>query len=306
MDIINFSAADLEILRGIVYRERNRPKNTTGRSAVPAYEDNPPPTTEVYIAKVPDSGIPALVRELFSSDGDKPGYRTCDIYRIRIVDGVPRLQSVSDPSTTMSRRVYNISLSEIVEEDIPWVKIVREKFGSWLADTGSTAAAVGTGSDSDYCGHLILNCPEDGPGTGSEVVVYPPIGSPPISSGYASVCNDGEIVLSTIYLTVTYGHDAVSVPITTTDGHSWKYTGPALDVGACGSMLQVQEVDLRCDPPWRLTLVLNLPTLQAFGNPADFPNFSIVTSDPLYWTTRSYGAVTTGCGSQFLDLSLSE
>lgn len=295
-NLISLTPEDLTILKGLVYREKTRPKNTTGRGAVPGYADAEP-TTEVYIAKVHPAGIPALT-ETTNNANDIPGSKVCDIYRIIIESGVPRLRAVG-----ISRTVYNLSLQDIDEDEVPWISIKREKFGSWLADSASVEQ-VGTGSDTTpYCGLLILDCPEDGPGTGSEVYV-PGTGTP--DTGIISLCNDGEIVLTTIHLSVAYGSDAVSVPLVTTDGHVWRYSGPTVDVGTCGAGLQVVEVALTCEPPWRLELVLNLPTLQAFGNPADFPNWTMVSASPMYWTTETYAPVSTGCGFEVIELALTE
>lgn len=302
MDFTTFSADDLAILKGVVYREKIRAKNTTGRGAVPGYPD-PEPTTEVYIAKVHALGIPALT-ETPNHLSDIPGVRTCDIYRILLESGVPRLRPLNS-----NQPVYNLSLQEVVEADVPWIKIVREKFGNWLADVGGVTG-VGTGSDSEpLCGLLVLDCPEDGdcPGTGSEVSVSPPIGSPPISTGYTSICNSGEVVSSRLYLTVTYGTKTRTVALTTTDGSHWTYTGGAVSIGSCGAGFQLVEVNMYCtDRGWILDSAFNVPVLTAFSNPADYPKLAAVTTTPFHYRTTSYGKVTTGCGFEYIVLDVTQ
>lgn len=300
MDAVSgLSPEDREILRGLIYREKVRIKNTTGRAAVfPGIEDNPPPTTEVYIAKVPAGGIPALTATTGHAD-DIPGKATCDIYTIYIESSIPRIRTIDT-----QRDVYNLSADEILHDNTPWIVTQREKGGSWLA-TATFAGEVGTGSD--FCGNLILDCPDDSgvPGTGSEVTVSPPIGSPPISSGFISICNDGEMVPSRLYLTLTYGSDSVTVAITSTDGYSWSYAGGAVDVGGCGAGFQLVEANMYCtDRGWVLEIAVNLPTLQAFASPTDFPRPSVVSVDPFHYTTSTPGPVTTGCGFEVIQIDI--
>ena len=76
---------------------------------------------EVYIAKVPTAGIPAR-------SGTTLGSAECEIYRV--VSGA--VESV--PSFTMV--VFNLSASAISDG---YVGVKRDKYGTWLADTGGSA-----------------------------------------------------------------------------------------------------------------------------------------------------------------------
>ncbi len=74
---------------------------------------------DVYIAKPPEGGIPALV----SGTPDVAGKAECDIYQINDND-----ELVQAPSS-FSREVYNLS-PNIIETD--WIIVRRDKYGRWI------------------------------------------------------------------------------------------------------------------------------------------------------------------------------
>lgn len=111
-------------------------------------EDHQAP--ETYIAFPQDEdGIPALTPNVGTADDDydEPGVATCDIYRIIVTDGTPKLQPISG----LEREVYNLSENAVPQA---WLTVTRDKFGQWLPfDPGTgrmihgtvLGAATGTG-----------------------------------------------------------------------------------------------------------------------------------------------------------------
>lgn len=151
------SEGDRKALTELLREHRQRPPNATNR---PDPEGEDWFTPEVYIAKTPPEGIPALVEgpdtgtEL--GEGDEPGFADCDIYRIITFSGNPELVPVSG----LSKRVYNLTpdspdesttgtadvISGAVAGNI-WIPVARDKFGSWMALTGAGGGSVGAGFD---------------------------------------------------------------------------------------------------------------------------------------------------------------
>lgn len=193
--------ADRDIIQRFLDEKRRSAVNTTQRGREGANEHEEWLVPEVYVARVPSGGIPALVGSgdesvLIGRDGDIPGYADCDIYRILQTGSRPKLRKVS----FVPKKVFNLSTDAI--NSIPWIITLRDKFGSWLA-AGVGDGIPGTGTDADeLCGHLILDCPADAPGTGSTV-----------SDGVISVCNDGEKVPFNFFAGLTYDGHPLTVPI---------------------------------------------------------------------------------------------
>ena len=104
---------------------------------------------EVYLAKVPPGGIPALSQGGTTGTGtdqpldDTPGSSECEIYQLMTMD--------SDTAPTFGRvgeltyRVYNLSPTAINASDTPWVTVHKDKFGEWFV--GGTG---GGSSDLDF------------------------------------------------------------------------------------------------------------------------------------------------------------
>lgn len=98
----------------------------THREGGPPKDTAPIPTTapEVYIAKVPTAGIPAM-------SGVVPGSAECDIYRIADSGtATPSLEAVD----LYTKTVYN-TLSTAASAG--YVPISRDKFGHWLISGGN-------------------------------------------------------------------------------------------------------------------------------------------------------------------------
>lgn len=104
----------------------------------PAAEDldNDQQAPEVYIARTPAGGIPALSEGSDTGTGgvslhdDAPGYADCDIYCISDLSDPPLMAKVEG----LSKRVYNLSTVDV--DEFRWIQIHRDKFGRWLIATG--------------------------------------------------------------------------------------------------------------------------------------------------------------------------
>lgn len=108
---------------------RNFQGNPRGRAPHRSLETQMSP--EVYIAKAPSGGIPALSE----SGGDKiPGSAECDIYNIIFLDEGPRLTQVGG----FTKTVYNISDSDIEEG---FLQIQRNKYGTWNPVIGGSSSS---------------------------------------------------------------------------------------------------------------------------------------------------------------------
>lgn len=81
-------------------------------------------TPEVYVALLPEAGIPAMT-------GTTPGSASCTIYKTSVVGGVRVLVQ-----TYFSQTVYNISETAIERSaERGDFKIVwRDKYGQWLTE----------------------------------------------------------------------------------------------------------------------------------------------------------------------------
>lgn len=113
---------DRNILRDLIADWKRRLRNQPRQEEV----DEEQGTTEVYVARSPAAGIPALTEDIGASIADEPGYADCYIYRIVINAGIPELQPISN----FFRRIYNLCT-----EDIPgdsWLIVARDKFGFWF------------------------------------------------------------------------------------------------------------------------------------------------------------------------------
>lgn len=113
--------------------------------------DTDPPAPETYIALVGESGIPAATGDpyrlsgtgtdstLDNIEGDIPGSAECDIYRI--VRG-------SLHPVFLRKVVYNLSSSAVSQG---WITVVRDKFGSWIAQVGGGSVELSHGRIIDAC-----------------------------------------------------------------------------------------------------------------------------------------------------------
>tara|TARA_R110000824_G_scaffold172434_1_gene350267 strand:+ start:6410 stop:7168 length:759 start_codon:yes stop_codon:yes gene_type:complete len=177
MALRDFSDEEMVILKQITLDWRNReggnarkPEKLTGIPAETLGQVN-----DVYIARIPVGGLPALNENEGATgssttlEDDTPNSIVCDLYRIAA--------SGFMVPVGLSKRVYNISTSEIAES---WASVHRDKFGKWIA-----AVSTGGGSrilfeiieaDFDCCNSvkvIVIGGPCDGsPTTDDELYVW--------------------------------------------------------------------------------------------------------------------------------------
>lgn len=129
------SEEDRVTLKAIIDEVRRRFGNLVGRGREGSIEYEEQMAPEVYIARTPAAGIPALVEpaggagpgtgtESGASWGE-PGHADCDIFQIVVQSGAAELRSVPN----LSKRVFNLSFTAM--EGNTWVILSRDKFGRW-------------------------------------------------------------------------------------------------------------------------------------------------------------------------------
>lgn len=91
-------------------------------------------TTEAYIARTIEDGIPALEEAPSQQEKDRPGEALCEIYAILRKSTNYELWKV--PS--FKQRVFNLTTQDIPANE--WVPILRDRFGRWLALRGGTGS----------------------------------------------------------------------------------------------------------------------------------------------------------------------
>lgn len=133
-----FADEDVEVLRSLIAREKQRPLNAP-------YRNNPAPNTdqmpEVHVAKT--TGLmPAL--EVHPTGQDEPGSALCTIYRL--LEG--KLWSLTIPTAV----VYNLGSSPIPSGS--WVLVQRDRFGDWFAGSALDECVI-LKSFSGYNGSVV-------------------------------------------------------------------------------------------------------------------------------------------------------
>jgi hypothetical protein len=143
------SDSDRKKITAVLLAEMSRLRNTSGRILRPEEVHQAP---EVYIAKVPPYGIPALnpAETGFTGTGtladDVPGFAECDLYRI-----VPSGTSVWELKRVQKAvTVFNLSSTEVAGGE--WIPASRDKYGFWLA---SASAGGGSGGGEAALGEPI-------------------------------------------------------------------------------------------------------------------------------------------------------
>lgn len=96
-----------------------------------------PTAPEVYVARTPPGGIPALstagTGTGTSGIDDVPGSADCAVYQVVDVDDTFRIQSVEG----LFRTVLNLASAAVAGNT--WIKIDRDKYGRWLANVPDPA-----------------------------------------------------------------------------------------------------------------------------------------------------------------------
>ncbi len=139
------SGDDLTLLKEMVDWYRNQPQNVRNR---PAPDESEQTTPEVYVAKTPGGGIPAI-------SGDTPGTASCQLYRRNKADGA------LDAFGSRSKTVNNITTT-----DIPgsiYVPVSKDKFNDWYVLAVGDKDTPGTGTGTGPISQLVLT--DFNPGT---------------------------------------------------------------------------------------------------------------------------------------------
>ncbi len=125
--------ADIDIIKDVIARERNRRGNTSQR---PAQQHVPPMAPEVYVVKTPPSGI-------FGLFTDTPVSALCDVYRF------------TESSLTSINKVIEVyNLCSVDAPGDAFGLAIRDKFGKWYLQSICTPLPppdIGTGSP-ESCG----------------------------------------------------------------------------------------------------------------------------------------------------------
>ncbi len=169
-----FSEDSAKLIKSVVeeYLRRNRSKYHThwqeeNRDTIFA--------PEVYIAEVPEGGIPALTRTTVGETGTGsettcryiPGSATCNIYKIQVSytaetgTGTGYNEVIEIVDAEFSRTVYNVSRTAITGPSAAttgtatatgtsttsctklFVVVKRDKYGHWLAEQSGSGSATG-------------------------------------------------------------------------------------------------------------------------------------------------------------------
>ncbi len=177
------SDADVEVIRGLVRSEMDRRLNAEVQFRQKDLYSAP----EVYVARAPSGGIPALDDGSTGTgtgalNDDVLGYAECRVYKIEGFGGTADFVPVDG----LVRTVYNPTTTAI--DGNAWVTIVRDKFGQWLV---AGAGGGGGSSDSFIVDHVhVVGSGDTGTGSGThfpeqwycERVTLPsPGGWPPVA-----------------------------------------------------------------------------------------------------------------------------
>lgn len=164
-DAYVLSDRDVRVLREMMREFAQRRQNQQSTSE----QGTPSAAPEVYVARVPADGIPAL-DEGFTGTGtgtgtmdDSPGYAVCAVYRAVLDEvGTPTLIRVAD----LNKIVYNLSSSTI--RGSSWCLVARDKFGYWYATGAIDLEDDGTnlrGATIVDHVHVVESIPDTGTGT---------------------------------------------------------------------------------------------------------------------------------------------
>ena len=128
MDLFYFNESEARIIKEMIdsFMRRNQQESTIGPPPDISDDMFPP---EVYVAKIPFGGIPALQTV---SGSPIPGSATCDIYKLWPYTGTGTGSGEEELiAAAFDQTVYNLSSSVVSGEyKIVW----REKFGNWITE----------------------------------------------------------------------------------------------------------------------------------------------------------------------------
>jgi hypothetical protein len=135
MPFIFLTDEDHRLLKDMINDRKGGRVNSPSRSSqLFSEQDANHQAPEVYVAKTPTTGIPAR-------SGTTLGEAACDIYRVvsAVVEAVP----------SFSEKVYNLQPSAVGGDT--YIGIKRDKYGTWIADTGGGSANLRHGIVTKVC-----------------------------------------------------------------------------------------------------------------------------------------------------------
>ena len=289
--------------KGTIRRERLSPEYD---------EDTSHQAPEVYIAKVPAEGIPAVSKLSVGTaavgespeEGDLPGYATCDIFQI-----------VEDRLTATGRSVlvYNLSKS-VIEES--WACVERDKFGKWvvLPSASSSSGSSSGGGGGCCCDPTVCepNKSVTGDLLGPPDAYYFSLASKS-AGGFNCQCSagdesqDGEVILEIISAgSNTYRSPTFTCPYETpvacTVTGTWQWESGDPD-GTCGGTITWTKIDPATNGGAEYSVNESSCTCSSTGAPAcsetDFSgcggSFSCLSGMTL-GESRTFPCVTNPCG----------
>lgn len=126
MGALFLTERDRDLLQQLLIQTRQERQNVL-RHEGEAGDYLPP---EVYVAKVPDEGLPGLTSAESEEGYDQPGMVACDIWRIILdSEGNPELHDAD-----FEQDVYNIGTAI----SAGWIVVQRTKFGYWTPVVGGS------------------------------------------------------------------------------------------------------------------------------------------------------------------------
>lgn len=189
--------ADVTLLKEMA--EWFRRKVRTSKGGVPESQDQMAP--EIYLARTPAGGIPALDEGTTGTgtgtgtgtnnptSDDIPGAALCDIYRV-VNSGTSIIKVF-----TLKALVFNVCTFAVPE--YTWITVYRDKFGTWFVPSNGGVAGT-IGEDSNVADHVhVVGVPGTAVGTSTD--------NPPwycervsLSSGWPPVA-DPTHIYETVY-----------------------------------------------------------------------------------------------------------
>lgn len=120
---------DAKIVNEVIsdYRRRNRATASPLEAEREAEMDDMF-TPEVYVAKIPEAGIPALTED---GGSPVPGTATCDIYKV-----ISSMVGTTLVGAEFDKPVYNVSAQSIetTSENGDYKIVWRDKYGHWVTE----------------------------------------------------------------------------------------------------------------------------------------------------------------------------
>lgn len=137
-DIYGLTADDLRALRDLAQRVSQGRVNTDQRVQEDSLVHQESQAPDVYIARIPTDGIPALILADGSTGSeDEIGTAECAIYRVEIdEDGKSRPRETRVPD----KLIHNVSQTDIPGDT--WAIVQRDKYGKWLVTQPGSGEAV--------------------------------------------------------------------------------------------------------------------------------------------------------------------